>query len=226
MKKLVLFFISILVLAGCNGLKENIIIDWVDFIHINDTKYNSLYSAVIADQSFIGDEVGEVEFKVSDNVSDPSYKTKNGDAAFWEKGTKIYSVKGLANLIAVEDKELINGYRIYSTEDGPNWHYKDMDQSSIRKVEIYEGYTNQKLINAITDKKEIEALFALLDSGETNSNYNPDISNGDPAIYPMVFYSEEPLAYEFSLFYDSKEWYWHPWDTSIVSSEIAAYVKK
>src|SRR5690606_32761572 len=107
MKNLLVVIFYVLFLAGCNGgsafpnTNHQTVIDWVDFIHFNDKMYDGLYSVVIADQSHIGEEIGEVKFKVSENVFDSSYQTKNGDAAFWEKDTKLYAVKGKPSLIAV-----------------------------------------------------------------------------------------------------------------------------
>jgi hypothetical protein len=68
-------------------------IDWVDFIKINGTQYQVINSAIITDSSYIGKKVGEVAFKVADNVSNPKYQFKNGDAAFWEPGTEIFGIR-------------------------------------------------------------------------------------------------------------------------------------
>ena len=64
----------------------------------------------------------------------------------------------------------------------------------------------------------------IINSGETNPSFNPDISQGDPSMYEMVFYTDQQIAYKYELLFDSNVWYWHPWDTSILSDEIASFI--
>jgi hypothetical protein len=45
-------------------------------------------------ESDLGPVYAKVKFKVSGNVCDPSYKLKDGDAAFLDPGTEIYQVNG------------------------------------------------------------------------------------------------------------------------------------
>ena len=95
MKKICILLICSLIMVSCNSISQpfsHTIIDWVDFVKINGKEYEALYSVIIADPKNIGEKIGEVKFKVSDNVSNPSYRTKDGDAAFWNKGTEIFSV--------------------------------------------------------------------------------------------------------------------------------------
>ncbi len=238
MKKVLVFLISCMFLTACNNptsstnptsfTNQHTIIDWVDFIKINGTQYEVIYSALIADQSYIGEKVGEIDFKVADNVSNPKYQIKNGDAAFWEPGTEIFEVLNMPELIAVPDENEINGYRIYHEESMQRdykQHFKDLDLDIVNKVEFYKGYNKPLVLNTLNNKEEINDFFALIRDGEINSEFNPDMAYGDPEHYQMVFYSDEQIAYKFNLFFDSKVWYWHPWDTSIISNEIERFVR-
>lgn len=74
------------------------VIEWVDFIQINDHEYVSTHSGVIADLTYIGEGVGEVKFEVNEHVTNPNYQVKNGDAAYWAEGTKIFTVKDMQDL--------------------------------------------------------------------------------------------------------------------------------
>ncbi|WP_391203547.1 hypothetical protein [Psychrobacillus sp. L4] len=150
MKKVSLLLICSLFLISCNMnnttqtitstpniLKRQTIIDWVDFVNINGNQYESIYSAIIADPEYIGEKVGEVQFNVSRNVFDPHYRTKDGDAAFWEEGTEIFRVKGIKDFVAIPDENEINGYRIYYSNSGDGnfmHHFKDIDLEAINKV--------------------------------------------------------------------------------------------
>lgn len=224
MKKRSLFLLCIMLLVSCGS---QTIIDWVDFVKINGKQYDAVYTAVISDSANIGKKVGEVKFRVADNVSNPSYRIKEGDAAFWEKGTEIYNVKDREGLIAIPDETEINGYRIYKTEENNlNYHYKDIALETINKVEIYEGDYEPQLTRTIVSEQEVTEIIAILNEGDTNSSFNPSTAYGDPSRFQVILYSEEPIAYKFSIYYDGNVWFWHPWDTSIISDEIESYIRK
>ncbi|MEH7744627.1 hypothetical protein V7659_06165, partial [Neobacillus drentensis] len=126
-KTVSLLILLVIVLSGCQTHGQHAVIDWVDFIKWDDKEYDGIYSGVISDKKYIGEKLGEVKFKVADNVSDLEYKIKNGDAAFHEKGTDIFTIKGEPNLIAVKSSRAINGYDIYYSRDEEknHWQFKD-----------------------------------------------------------------------------------------------------
>ncbi|MDI2586702.1 hypothetical protein OR571_06040 [Psychrobacillus sp. NEAU-3TGS] len=224
MKKMGLFLLCIMLLVSCGS---QTIIEWVDFIKINGKQYDAVYTAVISDSVNIGEKMGEVKFRVAGNVSNPGYRIKEGDAAFWEKGTEIYSVKDREGLIAIPDESEINGYRIYKTdENNLSYHYKDINLEAINKVEIYGGDYETQLNHTIVNEQEIAEIVAILNEGKTNASFNPNTTNGDPTRFQIVLYSEEPLANKFSLYNDGNVWFWYPWDTSIISNEIESYIRK
>ena len=70
-------------------------IDWVDFIQVGSTQYVAgPESQAFLQESDLGPVYAHVKFKVSGNVCDPSYRLKDGDAAFLDPGTPIYQVSG------------------------------------------------------------------------------------------------------------------------------------
>src|SRR5690606_10416658 len=100
-KRVLLLYIVFL--SGCGpvpGLpQQHIEIEWVDFLHIQDEKYNRIYQLEVANELFIGNEIGEVTFKMADHVHNVNYHSKNGDAAYLEKGTKLYSIDHMPHFI-------------------------------------------------------------------------------------------------------------------------------
>jgi hypothetical protein len=234
MKKISLLIICFIFLVSCNTITQpftnsQTTIDWVDFVNIDGSQYEATYSLVISDPKYIGAKVGEVQFNVSRNVSNPHYRTKDGDAAFWEVGTEIFRVKDMKDFVAIPDENEVNGYRIYhsnSSETNFKNQFKDLDLESINKVEFYEGYSKPELNNIILNEQEITDIIAILNDGEIAPSFSPNTAQGDPTIYHLVLYSKEPIAYTFPLFYDGNVWYWYPWDTSILSDEIEGYLKK
>ena len=94
---------------GCS----NVQIDWVDFIQLGSNQYLAGMGApTTVQESDLGPVVARVKFKVAGNVCDPSYKPKDGDAAFLEPGTPIYQVSGepAAKVVAARRNGQIIGY--------------------------------------------------------------------------------------------------------------------
>lgn len=221
----------IVLLAGCQRSifgGSHTIIDWVDFINWDDKEYNGIYTGVLADDSYVGKQIGTVKFKVADNVTNPSYKTKNGDAAFHEKGTEIYAVEGEDDLIAVKDERSINGYRVYySVENtGYTWHYKDIPVNEVKKVEIYEAYTPEGSIRIaeIIDLADISRFLDILKNSKEDKAFHPNMDNGDPIYYEIVLYTDGPIAGKYGLQFDGTTYFWSPWDTEILSGDIKQFI--
>lgn len=89
-------------------------IDWIDVVKINDITYQTSHPRQEVAVTAIGEEIGVIYFSISEKVSNPHYRTKNGDATFLPEGTKLYAVKDDDNSIAA----LINGkYLLYTTNE-------------------------------------------------------------------------------------------------------------
>ncbi len=124
MKKLItitimlpLIAISLILQFGCD--KSVAVIDWVDFIKFNDITYlggRDVQATFTEEDLYYFDEI---KFKVADNVNNPNYQSKNGDAAFLERGTLIYSISGYSpdfRLIAKTGTEMI----LYEADTNPH----------------------------------------------------------------------------------------------------------
>ncbi|MFJ7738376.1 hypothetical protein ACIQ2D_18835 [Lysinibacillus sp. NPDC097287] len=213
----------VILLAGCQK-----VIDWVDFIKWNGKNYYVIFSGALADDQYVGNQIGTVKFKVADNVTSSSYKIKDGDAAFHEKGTNIYALEGQEDMIAVKDEQAINGYRVYYENEGNDykWHFKDLPSDEVKKVEIYEAYATEgsKRINEITKNEDIQSLLDLLKNSQEDANFQPNIDNGDPSFYEIVLHTNEPIAYKYVVQFDGVTYTWAPWDTEILSDEIKQFI--
>ncbi|HKW58977.1 MAG TPA: hypothetical protein VJR46_04405 [Candidatus Dormibacteraeota bacterium] len=94
--------VALVIVAGCQmpGSAQGcgtVQIDWVDFIQLGSTQYVAgLATPATLQESDLGPVVAQVKFKVAGNVCDPSYRPKDGDAAFLDPGTPIYKVNGNA----------------------------------------------------------------------------------------------------------------------------------
>jgi hypothetical protein len=227
-KSFSLFILLVIILSGCQTLGHNAIIDWVDFIKWDGKEYDGIYSGVIADEKYIGKKLGEVKFKVADNVSDPEYKTKDGDAASHEKGTEIFTIKGLPNLIAVKSDRNINGYALYFSrdEEKDKWQYQDMPIEKVNRIEIYQGYTpdSTKGIKEVKSPEQVRLFLQILKTSKESPNFQPNMEKGDPENYQMILYTGEPVAYKFDLQFDGHTYFWFPSEPSILSNEIQKFI--
>jgi len=125
--KYILPFVLILPLlsfgfSGCdvNADKRVVInIDWIDFIKFNGITYLSTTfqtSSIPAEDLSAYDKI---QFKVAGVVTEPGYQNKNGDAAYLEIGTPIYSIQGYSpefRLVALRGQQQI----IYEADTNPN----------------------------------------------------------------------------------------------------------
>ncbi|MUV37679.1 hypothetical protein JNUCC1_01485 [Lentibacillus sp. JNUCC-1] len=232
MRLWVLMFAALaFITAGCDAqqpTEEHVIIDWVDFVKLNDVQYEASHTSVITDPSFVGEKIGDVTFNVDDNISNTRYTIKNGDAAYLEKGTLVYQVNDMPGYAAVPDEYEISGYRLYSGgEAGENdmpQHFSDLTAESVKKIEVYMIEGKPKLVNTLSEEAGVSKFMSLLDSGESGS-YTPDTSSGDPDRFALVFDYGEPIAYTSTIFYDGVKWYWHEQEMTLLPNDVKQYVQ-
>lgn len=79
---------------GCFKESDSFDIDWVNLIKFNDIMYDRKFVTLdsLAEEDL--KYYDRVKFKLFDNVDDLDYRPKNGDAAYLEEGTLIYSIEG------------------------------------------------------------------------------------------------------------------------------------
>ncbi|MCX7711561.1 MAG: hypothetical protein N2484_17105 [Clostridia bacterium] len=234
MKKLnaiILAVVLTMVMASCAkseyGIEGDSLIDWVDFIKLNGKMYSSIGSAILSDSTKVKQPIAEVKFQVDGAVSNPDYKIKDGDAAFWPKGTKIFALEGYTDhsLVAVKDDRSINGYRLYclsGEKASYRWHYKDMPKDKVNRIDVYpfDNRNHEKPILQIDDMKTVKEVIATLDQG---TKYEMVNQNLNPAHY-LVFQTGEIFAYKYGIYSDGKRFYWAPWDMMILPEKFREYV--
>jgi hypothetical protein len=231
LKRLCSLLFMIILVVGCNQHGTHTEIDWVDFIKWQGKEYHAVYNGFISDPSLIGDKIGVTNFKVSENITDTGYKTKDGDAAFLPKGTALYNIKNMTGFIAVKDEFQINGYQLYveyNSKQDRFW-FKHIPLEKVKKIETYaidpQNYVDRTLQHTFSGKEEIENILSLLTSSKTNANYEPDMKDGDPIMYEMTFHTGDPIAYKISIHYDKVHYYFHPDDTNIIDERIKVFLE-
>ncbi|MCI2253386.1 hypothetical protein L2D08_03290 [Domibacillus sp. PGB-M46] len=214
-------------LAGCrSGDPEEgqaDAIDWVDFVKWNGVEYHGIHTGILADKNAVGEKVGQVTFTVAGHITEPSYKPKDGDAAFYGKGTGLYTVKEHPGLLAVKDKQAKNGYKLYySTKAGGyRWHFDNVPIEKVIRAEVFPD--GQKQGRSISGS-DLKHLLKLLTTSEPVDSFIPNTKE-EGVSYHIVLYTGEAVAYQYSVQYDGITYYWHPWDTAILDDDIKPFLE-
>src|SRR5690606_19891004 len=129
------------------------------------------------------------------------------DAAYLEKGTKLYSIDHMPHFIAVKNQESINDYAIYTTKSVKREAIPDQE---ITKIEIYKepSYNRFVLMKSLTQKKQIESFLDILHAGEPGDSGGYDDTNPDFQSYSIMLYTYDPVADRHSIFFDGKKYTW------------------
>ncbi|NRD79038.1 hypothetical protein HPT25_16895 [Bacillus sp. BRMEA1] len=235
MKKMIIgtLFLFVIIASGCSNSPKTSSgyakMEWMDFIKLNGHSYQVINTGTLSDPSLVGKEIGIVKFMVSDNVTKPNYKIKDGDAAFLEKGTKIYEVKENPDLVVVKDQQAIGGYSVYYRDRGSyNYHFKNLNQNEVKKIQIYEDHGDTKLehrlLSTLTDSSQIKNFFGVLNQGKEDSNFRYDHSHPDQKVFTIVFYTKKAVAYRDNILYNGKEYGWTPWSQEVLPVTIEKFL--
>ncbi|WNQ09638.1 hypothetical protein MJA45_18645 [Paenibacillus aurantius] len=218
--------LTIVLLSGCRGIGGQAIIDWADFLKLNGISYSHYWYAALTDPAKIGGKVGEVAFQVADNVHNPGYKTKNGDAAFLAKGTVVYAVEGYSDhsVVAVKDPKAFNGYRLYANDQKIQELSASLEpvEQTVKRAIIYKESSDDK---PIVDVQGVSASFfvSLLKRSEDRESYTPSRTNGDPKMYRFVIDTGKSIGYSNIVLDDGVSFYWQDRNTKLLPSEFAYY---
>lgn len=139
------------------------VIDWVDFIRLGGITYLRAAPPSTIDEADVGPEFGRILFNVSENVTDPSYRTKNGDSARLDAGTAVYVVGDYApsfRLTARRDGQLL----LYEADSNPRARRgSDLLDISDRVEYIgIESAVNGRELITIDDRTEVESLVTMV----------------------------------------------------------------
>ena len=82
------------------------------------------------------------------------------------------------------------------------------------------------MISELTKNEEVKSFLQLLINSEENPSFQPNTEKADPIFYEMIFYTEDPIAYKYNMQFDGETYFWHPWDTSILSDDIKLFISE
>lgn len=200
-----LFVVLVLGLVGCGAdgyERTHVDIDWVHFVQWDGVTYVALYDEVMTDESFVGDSFGEVLHRLDGNVTDTNYRSKDGDAAYLDEGTKLYHVLGEPDLLVAKEDWDVRSYRLFARED-----YEEMTFAEAAKrvvaVEVWEMSDTSVVERFVID--DITPLVAELQDANVLVR-DWDVTEDD-RYYTFVFVTEDVLSFRLNVQYSDDIWY-------------------
>jgi hypothetical protein len=160
------------------GPTPHTIIDWVDFVQFNGIMYvaNSDSHAnaqlVAAD---LGPQFTTVKFKVDGNISNSGYHPKDGDAAFLNVGTPVYTVKGYAStfLLAAYYNNQIVRYMIDRNPHATTGADLLDIGGKVTRIGVNSETDGTTELGAISDPAKVQSLVALVLAAPVKQNVPP-----------------------------------------------------
>ena len=153
--------------ASCS----NVVIDWVEVFQVAGVRYYILPENRDVTRA-PGPEVARVQYNVRENVCDPFYRLRDGDATFLREGTPIYEVEGYRR-----SQVLVAAGRIY--EARPEGGSTGADQlpfaGNVQRIAILNNVDGSE-VAAVEDTQDVDAFVkAALEApviGETAGDWD------------------------------------------------------
>ena len=154
---------------------QHVVIDWVDFIRFGGITY--VAASPKPGRPLAGSDLGPVfatvTFKLDGNVQDPGYQSKDGDAAFLDAGTKVYTVKGYRSTFRLAASEN-HALTLYEADTNPRAR-KGADLLDIGGKVQYIGIASEQdgvtELGAIKDPKQVNMLVTLVLEAPVDQNH-------------------------------------------------------
>jgi hypothetical protein len=226
MKRILVMALSALVLTSCGSARSasqppggsdpsacpsgggNAIIDWVDFFKLDGVMYDAdiAYSYELT-KADIGPIYAETRCKLSDVVTDPDYRSRDGDAGFLEPGTKIYELKGYDpsfRLVARSSGE----WRIYESLFAEHvGHARELFdlEGKVEYIGVNSVRDGRTELGAIRDRIQVDRLVEMFLSSPVDQDREP----GDYDNQKFVAFHLKDGSVTARAFYPGDAWVGH-----------------
>ena len=181
----VLLFVALVSLASCGssvlgssspapGTSSASVIDWVNFVRLGGITYLSPGDRVGRQltSNDLGPVFATVRFKLDGTIHDPAYHAKDGDAAFLDIGTPVYTVKNYLptfRLAAYMHGQLV----LFEADTNPHAH-TGTDLLDIAGKVRYIGINSEQdgvtELGAIKDSKRVAVLIEMILQAPVNQS--------------------------------------------------------
>lgn len=153
---------------------QNTVIDWVNFIRFGGITYLTAPTRPgrSLTESDLGPVFATVTFKLEGNVQNPGYHSRDGDAAFLNAGTKVYSVKGYSPTFRLAAQQN-NTFTLYEADTNPHAR-KGADLldigGKVQAIGIVSDQDGVTELGAIKDPKRVTALATMVLEATVDQN--------------------------------------------------------
>jgi hypothetical protein len=192
-----LTYLGLLGLAACaRGVSETVVIDWVDVVQFGGIRYLAKInpSGRAPTDADVGPVFATVRFKVADNVHDPGYRLKDGDATFLDVGTPVYSVSGYAPTFRLVARSHLDGRLLfYEADTNPHAHSSadvlDIG-GKVRSIGVNSQQDGTTELGVVKDPTQVLALVTMVLDAHVNQGYQ----ERDSATYFVAFHMDDGTA--------------------------------
>jgi hypothetical protein len=187
--------LALLGLAACAGEPGfGVQIDWVNVVQFGGIQYVATIDrgGRAPTDADVGPVFATVHFKLADNVHDPSYRLKDGDAAFLDAGTPVYSVPGYAPTFRLVAR-LTSRLTFYEADTNPHAHsgadLLDIG-GKVRSIGVNSQQDGTTELGVVKDPTQVLALVTMVLGAKVNQSYQ----ERDSASYFIAFHLDDGTA--------------------------------
>lgn len=165
---------------------DDIVIDWINFIKFNGVMYVDTTQNHPLKPSDLGPQYNTVKFMVAGNVHDPNYKVKDGDAAYWSRGSKVYRVKGYdaSFRLALRGNDEIRLFEAFSNEHARKGSDLLDIAGKVQSIDIVSNQDGQTVLGSIKDRERVKKLIPMILSAPVQQDIQPE----EQVLYFLVFH--------------------------------------
>ena len=172
-------------------------LDFVNFMKFDGITYvASRLPATVGraiTQADLGPEFAKTSFKASGNVTNLSYRIKDGDAAFLDAGTPVYAVKGYAPSfrLAARQKGLLELFEVDENPKATNGSgFMDIGGKVVSIGVIRDSGNATDEIGVITEAASVEKMVGLA----LNASISPTFRSPSGVRYFIAFHLKDGTA--------------------------------
>jgi hypothetical protein len=187
--------VVLLGLAACAmGPMSAVQIDWVDVVQFLGIRYLASTATLgrAPTDSDLGPVFATVQFKVADTVHDPHYHFNDGDAAFLDAGTPVYSVRGYAPSFRLAARDA-GRLTFYEADTNPHAttgaNLLDIG-GKVHSIAVNSEQDGKTVLGAVTNPTQVASLVTMVVGAPVNQQSQE--CNGTS--YVLVFQMDDDTA--------------------------------
>jgi hypothetical protein len=171
--------------AACPSGGGSAVIDWVDFVKLEGTSYSSDHAYGEVTQEDLGEVLARTRCKLADVVTDPRYRSQDGDAGYLEPGTEIRELVGYDP-----------GFRVSARRDG-EWVIYEADESPdasvgrdlldiegrVEYISVNSAKDGTTQLGTIRDPEEVTDLVGMVSIAPVDQGRRPQDDEFDEQLF-------------------------------------------